>query len=150
VAFLPEGGKNAVNGETMNSRPRRNHNTGLQDEGGACRRQGRPDDSSGLPSSSTFIPIRSRRGKGCASGVFGPGGTAPATPAIDVKSLHAKIGSCRHSAWQPNCHSACNIAPLSRGIGVIAESCSNRQCFQSDVRSFRELSVSRWVLPKTL
>jgi transposase len=30
--------------------------------------------------------------EGGASGVFGPGGTTPATPAIDVKSLHAKIG----------------------------------------------------------
>jgi len=30
--------------------------------------------------------------EGGASGVFGPGSTAPATPAIDVKSLHAKIG----------------------------------------------------------
>ncbi|WP_409190462.1 IS3 family transposase [Bradyrhizobium sp. RDM4] len=30
--------------------------------------------------------------EGGASGVFGPGGAAPATPAIDVKSLHAKIG----------------------------------------------------------
>ena len=30
--------------------------------------------------------------EGGASGVFGPGSTSPATPAIDVKSLHAKIG----------------------------------------------------------
>ena len=30
--------------------------------------------------------------EGGASGVFGPGGTEPATPAVDVKSLHAKIG----------------------------------------------------------
>lgn len=30
--------------------------------------------------------------EGAASGVFGPGGTAPAGPAVDVKSLHAKIG----------------------------------------------------------
>jgi transposase len=30
--------------------------------------------------------------EGGASGVFGPGSTAPATRAIDVKSLHAKIG----------------------------------------------------------
>ncbi|MCK1688299.1 IS3 family transposase [Bradyrhizobium sp. 145] len=30
--------------------------------------------------------------EGGASGVFGPGGAAPAVPAIDVKSLHAKIG----------------------------------------------------------
>ena len=27
-----------------------------------------------------------------SSGVFGPGSAVPATPAIDVKSLHAKIG----------------------------------------------------------
>ena len=30
--------------------------------------------------------------EGGASGVFGPDSAAPATPAIDVKSLHAKIG----------------------------------------------------------
>ncbi len=30
--------------------------------------------------------------EGGASGVFGSGGMAPAAPAIDVKSLHAKIG----------------------------------------------------------
>ncbi len=30
--------------------------------------------------------------EGGASGVFGPGGRAPATPVVDVKSLHAKIG----------------------------------------------------------
>ena len=30
--------------------------------------------------------------EGGASGVFGPGGMAPVAPAIDVKSLHAKIG----------------------------------------------------------
>jgi transposase len=30
--------------------------------------------------------------EGGASGVFGPEGMAPATPAVDVKSLHAKIG----------------------------------------------------------
>jgi transposase len=27
-----------------------------------------------------------------ASEIFGPGGVTPATPAVDVKSLHAKIG----------------------------------------------------------
>jgi transposase-like protein len=31
--------------------------------------------------------------EGGASGVFGPGSTAPATPAIDVKSLHARSES---------------------------------------------------------
>jgi transposase len=30
--------------------------------------------------------------EGAASGVFGAGATAPAEPAVDVKSLHAKIG----------------------------------------------------------
>ena len=30
--------------------------------------------------------------EGGASGVFGPGSAAPTVPAIDVKSLHAKIG----------------------------------------------------------
>ena len=30
--------------------------------------------------------------EGGASGVFGSGNTAPSAPAIDVKSLHAKIG----------------------------------------------------------
>ena len=45
-------------------------------------------------SSSTSIPIRSHRGRqGGAADVFGPGGGNGATqPAVDVKSLHAKIG----------------------------------------------------------
>mgnify|MGYP001791821103 CR=1 FL=1 len=30
--------------------------------------------------------------EGAASGVFGQGGMVPAVPAVDVKSLHAKIG----------------------------------------------------------
>ena len=30
--------------------------------------------------------------EGRASDIFGPGSTAPSTPAVDVKSLHAKIG----------------------------------------------------------
>ena len=30
--------------------------------------------------------------EGAASGVFRPGGMAPVEPAVDVKSLHAKIG----------------------------------------------------------
>ena len=30
--------------------------------------------------------------EGGAADVFGPGSTTPATPAVDVKSLHAKIG----------------------------------------------------------
>src|ERR1700757_1958323 len=30
--------------------------------------------------------------EGSASEIFGPGGGTPATPVVDVKSLHAKIG----------------------------------------------------------
>jgi transposase len=51
--------------------------------------------------------------EGGASGVFGPGGTAAATPAVDVKSLHAKIG-------QLTLESACVLSAESqaaRGIG---------------------------------
>ena len=36
--------------------------------------------------------------EGGASGVFGPDSAAPATPAIDVKSLHAKIPQGERSA----------------------------------------------------
>ena len=48
--------------------------------------------------SSTFTPIRSHRGKRSsrarAADVFGPGGgNGTAQPAVDVKSLHAKIGA---------------------------------------------------------
>src|SRR5207248_8180390 len=41
--------------------------------------------------------------EGSASEVFGPGGGAPDIPAIDVKSLHAKIGeltAARQSGWK--------------------------------------------------
>src|SRR5205085_2889565 len=43
--------------------------------------------------------------EGGASGVFGSGSMAPATPAINVKSLHAKIGEltlekCRTPIWR--------------------------------------------------
>jgi len=68
----------------------------LQGEGGACRRQGRPDDSSAgehFDVHPNQITAWKAQLEGGASGVFGPGSTAPATPAIDVKSLHAKIGS---------------------------------------------------------
>src|SRR5258705_10633384 len=33
--------------------------------------------------------------EGSPSRVFGPGNAAPATPAIDVKALHAKIGALK-------------------------------------------------------
>src|SRR5437868_15499589 len=40
--------------------------------------------------------------EGGASGVFAPGSAVPATPAMDVKSLHAKIGEKkRHQLSTP-------------------------------------------------
>lgn len=71
--------------------------TGLQDESGACRGQGRPDTGSvgGAfdvhPNQITSWKAQLEAG---AADVFGPGGssTATALPAIDVNSLHAKIG----------------------------------------------------------
>src|SRR5215475_9852996 len=37
-----------------------------------------------------------------ASEIFGPGGGTPATPAVDVKSLHAKIGEPKkRRRWGP-------------------------------------------------
>jgi hypothetical protein len=70
--------------------------TGLQGEDGACRHQGRDDAG---PASRAFRrPPQSDHdvesaASGRASGVFGPGGgNGAAQPAVDVKSLHAKIG----------------------------------------------------------
>jgi hypothetical protein len=49
-----------------------------------------------MASISTFIPTRQRYGKSeleaSASVIFGPRGATPAMPAVDVKSLHAKVG----------------------------------------------------------
>src|ERR1700740_527888 len=72
---------------------RRNHEqttppeplTGLQGEGGSGRRQGRPHPPNQITTWKSQL-------EGSAAQVFGPGGGMPATPAVDVKSLHAKIG----------------------------------------------------------
>ena len=67
----------------------------FQDEGGACRRQGRPDDSSSgraLRCPPNQVTAGKARREGGASDVFGAGSPATAAPAVDVKSLHAKIG----------------------------------------------------------
>ena len=79
----------------MNRRPRRNHTPAFKAKVALAAVKGYRTIAS-WPSSLMSIPIRLRRGRpsleGGASGVFGPGGTAPAAPAIEVKSLHAKIG----------------------------------------------------------
>jgi len=80
---------------------RRNHEqttppeplTGLQGEGGAGGREGRPHNR---PARRAFhanqITAWKSQLEGSASEIFGSGGGTPAIPAIDVKSLHAKIG----------------------------------------------------------
>ena len=89
---------------TMCPRIRRDHeqttapepHTGLQGEGGACRHQGRSNAGCSWRSSSTFTPIRSQRGRrSWRAGLpmcSVPASTHRRTPAVDVKSLHAKIG----------------------------------------------------------
>jgi hypothetical protein len=68
---------------------------GLQGEGGIGGYQGRSDDH---PVGRAFdvhpnqITTWKAQLEGAVSGVFGAGATAPAEPAVDVKSLHAKIG----------------------------------------------------------
>ena len=77
----------------MSKRPRRNHTPGLRGEGGACCHQGRSNTGSACgavrrsPQCSSSWKAQLEEG---AADVFGPGGAAQ--PAVDVKSLHAKIG----------------------------------------------------------
>jgi transposase len=44
------------------------------------------------PAFKAKVALAAVKGDRTTSGVFGLGGAAPAAPAIDVKSLHAKIG----------------------------------------------------------
>ena len=74
----------------MSRRPGGTPLTGLQGKGGSGRRQGRPDNrpvGGGITQSDHGLEL-----EGSASEIFGSGGGTPAVPAIDVKSLHAKIG----------------------------------------------------------
>ena len=69
--------------------------TGFQGEGGACRHQG---DRTLAQLAEQFdvhpnqIATWKAQLESGAVDVFGVGSTAPITPAVDVKSLHAKIG----------------------------------------------------------
>ena len=79
----------------MNRRPRRNHTPGFKAKVALAAGKG---DRTIAQLAEHFdvhpnqITAWKAQLEGGASGVFGPRGTAPATPAVDVKSLHAKIG----------------------------------------------------------
>ena len=85
MEFLPDGGHGCA------QRIRRDNeqktapepHTGLQGEGGACRRQDVHPNQ---------ITTWKAQLEGGAADVFGAGSTGPVAPAVDVKSLHAKIG----------------------------------------------------------
>ncbi|WP_368039331.1 MULTISPECIES: transposase [unclassified Tardiphaga] len=79
----------------MSRRPRRNHTPGFKAKVGLAAIKG---DRTITQLAEHFdvhpnqITTWRAQFENAASGVFGPGGTAPAEPAVDVRSLHAKIG----------------------------------------------------------
>src|ERR1700730_14813333 len=79
----------------MNRRPRRNHSPAFKAKVALAAVKGDRTIAQ-LAEHFDVHPNRITAWKaqleGGASGGFGPWGTAPATPAVDVKSLHAKIG----------------------------------------------------------
>ena len=79
----------------MNRRPRRNHTPAFKEKVALAAVKG---DRTIAQLAEHFdvhpnqITAWKAQLEGGASGVFGSGGMSPAAPAIDVKSLHAKIG----------------------------------------------------------
>jgi transposase len=97
VEFLPEGG-HAVpigTGETMSRRPRRNHAPVFKAKVALAAIKG---DRTLAELAEQFdvhpnqITIWKAQLESGAADIFCPNGTTTAQPAIDVKSLHAKIG----------------------------------------------------------
>jgi transposase-like protein len=79
----------------MNRRPRRNHSPAFKAKVALAAIKG---DRTIAQLSEHFdvhpnqITTWKSQLEGSASDIFGSGGGTPATPAVDVKSLHAKIG----------------------------------------------------------
>ena len=79
----------------MNRRPRRNHSPAFKAKVALAAIKG---DRTIAQLAEHFdvhpnqITVWKSQLEGSASDVFGSGGGTPATPAVDVKSLHAKIG----------------------------------------------------------
>jgi transposase-like protein len=97
VEFLPDGG-HAVpieSGETMSRRPRRNHAPAFKAKVALAAIKGDrtlaelAEQFDVHPNQITTWNAQLENG---AADIFSPNGTATAQPAIDVKSLHAKIG----------------------------------------------------------
>ena len=78
----------------MNRRPRRNHTHGFQGKGGACGEGDRTlaQLSEQFDVHPNQITSWKAQLEGGAAELFGPRGNGAAQPAVDVKSLHAKIG----------------------------------------------------------
>ena len=79
----------------MSRRPRRNHSPGFKAKVALAAVKG---DQTVAQLAEHFddhpnqITTWKSQLEASASEIFGPGGGPPATPAVDVKSLHAKIG----------------------------------------------------------
>jgi transposase-like protein len=98
VEFLPDGGQAVAreSGETMSRRPRRNHTAAFKAKVALAAIKGDrtlaqlAEQFDVHPNQITSWKVQLEEG---ASDVFGAGGSnGSAAPAIDVKSLHAKIG----------------------------------------------------------
>ena len=98
MEFLPDGGHAVArkSAETMSRRPRRNHTAAFKAKVALAAIKGDrtlaqlAEQFDVHPNQITSWKAQLEEG---ASDVFGPGGSNAATaPAIDVKSLHAKIG----------------------------------------------------------
>jgi len=93
VEFLPESGDDRR--EQERPRPRRNHSPAFKAKVALAAIKG---DRTIAQLAEHFdvhpnqITAWKSQLEGSASDVFGSGGGTPATPAVDVKSLHAKIG----------------------------------------------------------
>ena len=96
MEFLPDSGHAVpANQEYMNRRPRRNHSPAFKAKVALAAIKG---DRTIAQLSEHFdvhpnqITTWKSQLESSASDIFGSGGGTPATPAVDAKSLHAKIG----------------------------------------------------------